>query len=105
MSALTKTEATQIRRIARKLFNENWNGREHPSFAASAALEAACDKFGYDAYGTSGEAFGTRSGIEWVETGDIYDMTVYALTDGYSCRFCVGSVGDYLERHPAGDMD
>ena len=90
-----------VRRLARKRFNEIYDGNEHASFAACEALKWAASKAGFVHCGVEGicDEVGTN-GVSYLNTGDTYNTTVLATTGRYSVRFWIGCYADAVERNP-----
>lgn len=85
----------RARRYARRTFNrlsESWEYRNaHASHAASKALELAAERFGFG-YGVEGYSDESgRTGVEYVNAGDSYDLTLCCKSDRYRVRFFIAS--------------
>lgn len=95
--------ATKVAKTARLRYKElaRLNPDRHASFNASEALEYAEALHGSPTFGVEGSCWTMHDGISYLNTGDTYETTVYALTHRYDARFYVGSWGDYVERHPS----
>lgn len=100
---MTTELATKIAKTARLRYKEleRLNPDGHGSHLASEALEYAEALHGANTFGIEGSCWNMHDGITYLNTGDTYETTVYALTHRYSARFYVGSWGDYVERHPS----
>ncbi len=93
----------KARRYARAQFNKLRQSPEycyaHNSHSAAKALELTEKKFGSTELGTfgiEGFATGIREGISYLNTGDLYDLTIIFKSE--SNRFAIASIGDILER-------
>lgn len=86
----------QVRKRARSIYNNMYDGYNHPSFAARDALLAAAEELGLDHYGDEGFVLDNNSahtrGITYLNMGDSYTPTVYVRTSRTDARFCVGNI-------------
>lgn len=92
-----------VRRLARRKFDQLIDSNHcHAGCLAEQALLWAAQKAGFDHCGIEGwcDHCGAR-GITYLNTGDAYIPTVYAVTSRYSARFYVGDQESML-RHKVG---
>lgn len=85
----------RARRYARNAYNILREADEyrlvHASHAACKALELTAEKFnlGYGVEGYCDEL--GRAGVQYINAGDSYDVTLCASADRYSARFFLAS--------------
>jgi hypothetical protein len=94
------SDLTQLRRLARTKHNALVDSDpipRHQSHYAVTALEDAATQLGFSHYGVEGfcDECGSR-GVTYLNTGDTYIPTVYAVTNRYSARYYVGTQEDML---------
>lgn len=85
----------RARRYARNAYNVLREADEyrltHASHAANKALELTAEKFGFG-YGVEGYCDDEgEEGVQYVNAGDSYDVTLCASSDRYSARFFLAS--------------
>jgi hypothetical protein len=89
----------KARKHARDYYRKNYY---HPSGrAAELALESAAKKYGIDHSGIEGWALGMHSGVSYLNMGDTYETTLFAITrDRYDVQFKATCLGDLLDKKP-----
>jgi hypothetical protein len=91
------TEMAQLEaccREARRLFNETWDKRQHPSFAARDALLKAAEITGVQHFGAFGHStsVGGERGLCFLSMGDLNYPTAYVTSNPNSCKFHAGVI-------------
>lgn len=72
----------------------------HISHDAARVLESVNTIL--DGFGVEGFSRDTQSGVQYVNFGDAYDVTILFVATGYgSGRFVIDSWGNFVERHPS----
>ncbi len=69
----------------------------HRSFLADKVLEEAQRRFNLPTHGVEGWSFGVSgdSGVQYLNTGDLYDTTLYIVSGHTWHRCSLGSVAKY----------
>lgn len=101
MASLTKKQATEVRAYAKKVFDvlqEQDRHYGHPSHNATKALVAAEHHFDLPTYGVEGWAVDSRHGVSYLNTGDLYDLTVVLRSSPTKVRFSVECPANIIER-------
>lgn len=97
---MTKKQLQEARKYAKKVFDilqEQDRYYGHPSHNATKALYGAEHHLGLPTHGVEGWAVTSRSGVQYLNTGDLYDLTLLVRTSSNGVRFSVESPAAIIE--------
>jgi hypothetical protein len=98
--SMTKKQAETAKAFAKKMFDylcQRDRNYGHPSHNASLALQYTEQSLNLPTHGVEGWAVDSRHGVSYINTGDLYDLTVVVRCSPKGARFSVESPATIIE--------